>query len=46
MYTQLYKLAGGCLEHSSGVKLWLTNQLPFLQQMNLKAFSAILFGKI
>jgi hypothetical protein len=46
MYTQLYKLADGCLEHDSDVKSWLTNQLPFLQQANSKAFSAILFGEI
>jgi hypothetical protein len=46
MYAQVCKLADGFLEHSSDVKLWLTSQLPFLQQTNLKAFSAILFGKI
>jgi hypothetical protein len=46
MYGQLYKLADGCLEHCSDVKSWLTNQLPFLQQTNAKAFSAILFDTI
>jgi hypothetical protein len=44
MYAQL--LADGYLEHSSDVKSLLTSQLPFLQQMNSKAFSAILFGEI
>jgi hypothetical protein len=46
MYAQLYKLADGYLEHGSDVKLLLSNQLPFLQQANSKAFSAILFGKL
>jgi hypothetical protein len=40
------KLADGCPEHGSDVLSWLTNQLPFLQQTNSKAFSVIFFGKI